>query len=71
MKKIRFLAVMLCMAALMCSFAVTVNAQSNEPTIEQAPAVTPAPVPAPPHILALEMMNPDIIILSLRPSDYR
>ena len=48
MKKSRFLAVMLCMAALMCSFAVTVNAQSNEPTIEQAPVATPTSVPAPP-----------------------
>ena len=48
MKKIRFLVAMLCMAVLMCSFAVTANAQSNEPTIEQAPVATPASVPAPP-----------------------
>jgi len=34
MKKIRFLVVMLCMAVLMCGFAVTANAQSNEPIIE-------------------------------------
>ncbi len=47
MKKIRFLVVMLCMAALMCGFAVTANAQSNEPVIEQDPAETPAPTPVP------------------------
>lgn len=49
MKKIRFLVVMLCMAALMCGFAVTANAQSNEPIIEATPApvVTPAPTPVP------------------------
>lgn len=49
MKKIIFLVVMLCMAALMCGFAVTANAQSNEPIIEATPApvVTPAPTPVP------------------------
>lgn len=49
MKKIRFLVVILCMAALMCGFAVTANAQSNEPIIEATPApvVTPAPTPVP------------------------
>ncbi len=47
MKKIRFLVVMLCMAALMCGFAVTANAQSDEPIIEATPApvVTTAPTP--------------------------
>ena len=47
MKKIRFLMMMLCMAALMCGFAVTANAQSNEPIIEATPApvVTPTPTP--------------------------
>ena len=47
MKKIRFLVVMLCMAALMCGFAVTANAQSDEPIIEatSAPVVTPTPTP--------------------------
>ena len=38
---------MLCMAALMCGFAVTANAQSNEPIIEPAPIETPAPTPIP------------------------
>lgn len=47
MKKIRFLVVILCMAVLMCGFAVTANAQSNEPVIEQAPVETPAPTPVP------------------------
>ena len=49
MKKIRFLVVMLCMATLMCSFAVTANAQSDEPIIEATPApvVTAAPTPVP------------------------
>ena len=49
MKKIRFLLVMLCMAVLMCGFAVTANAQSNEPVIEATPApvVTAAPTPVP------------------------
>lgn len=49
MKKIRFLVVMLCMAALMCGFAVTANAQSTEPIIEATPApvVTTAPTPVP------------------------
>ena len=49
MKKIRFLVVMLCMAALMCGFAVTANAQSDEPIIEATPApvVTTAPTPVP------------------------
>lgn len=49
MKKIRFLVVMLCMAALMCGFAVTANAQSDEPIIEATPApvVTAAPTPVP------------------------
>ena len=47
MKKIRFLVVMLCMAVLMCGFAVTANAQSNEPIVEQAPVETPAPTPVP------------------------
>ena len=47
MKKIRFLVVMLCMAVLMCGFAVTANAQSSEPVIEQAPVETPAPTPVP------------------------
>lgn len=47
MKKIRFLVMMLCMAALMCGFAVTANAQSNEPIIEATPTpvVTPTPTP--------------------------
>ena len=47
MKKIRFLVVMLCMAALMCGFAVTANAQSDEPIIEATPTpvVTTAPTP--------------------------
>lgn len=47
MKKIRFLVVMLCMAALMCGFAVTANAQSDEPIIEATPTpvVTAAPTP--------------------------
>ena len=49
MKKIRFLVLMLCVATLMCSFAVTANAQSNEPVIEQAPVETPAPTPVPTH----------------------
>jgi len=49
MKKIRFLVVMLCMAALMCGFAVTANAQSDEPIIEATPTpvVTAAPTPVP------------------------
>ncbi len=49
MKKIRFLLVILCMAVLMCGFAVTANAQSNEPVIEATPApvVTTAPTPVP------------------------
>lgn len=49
MKKIRFLVVMLCMAVLMCGFAVTANAQSNEPIIEATPTpvVTPTPTPVP------------------------
>ena len=49
MKKIRFLVVMLCLAALMCGFAVTANAQSDEPIIEATPApvVTAAPTPVP------------------------
>ena len=47
MKKIRFLVVMLCMAVLRCGFAVTANAQSNEPIVEQAPVETPAPTPTP------------------------
>lgn len=49
MKKIRFLVVMLCMAALMCGFAVTANAQSDEPIIEATPTpvVTTAPTPVP------------------------
>ena len=49
MKKIRFLVVMLCMATLMCGFAVTANAQSDEPIIEATPApvVTTAPTPVP------------------------
>lgn len=49
MKKIRFLIVMLCMAALMCGFAVTANAQSDEPIIEATPTpvVTPTPTPVP------------------------
>ena len=47
MKKVRFLVVMLCMAALMCGFAVTANAQSDEPIIEATPTpvVTTAPTP--------------------------
>ena len=47
MKKIRFLVVMLCMAVLMCCFAVTANAQSDEPIIEATPTpvVTPTPTP--------------------------
>ena len=47
MKKIRFLVVMLCVAVLMCSFAVTANAQSDEPIIEArpTPVVTTAPTP--------------------------
>ena len=47
MKKIRFIVVMLCMAALMCGFAVTANAQSDEPIIEATPTpvVTTAPTP--------------------------
>lgn len=47
MKKIRFLVVMLCMAVLMCGFAVTANAQGNEPIIEATPTpvVTTAPTP--------------------------
>ena len=45
MKKIRFLVVMLCMAVLMCSFAVTANAQSDEPVVEQAPIETSVPTP--------------------------
>ena len=47
MKKIRFLVVMLCMAALMCGFAVTANAQSSEPVVEQAPVETTVPTPMP------------------------
>lgn len=47
MKKIRFLVVMLCMVTLMCGFAVTANAQSNEPVVETAPIVTPTPTPIP------------------------
>lgn len=49
MKKIRFLVVMLCMAVLMCGFAVTANAQSDEPIIEATPTpvVTPTPTPVP------------------------
>ena len=49
MKKIRFLVVMLCMATLMRGFAVTANAQSDEPIIEATPApvVTTAPTPVP------------------------
>lgn len=49
MKKVRFLVVMLCMAALMCGFAVTANAQSDEPIIEATPTpvVTAAPTPVP------------------------
>ena len=49
MKKIRFIVVMLCMAALMCGFAVTANAQSDEPIIEATPTpvVTAAPTPVP------------------------
>ena len=47
MKKIRFLVVLLCMAALMCGFAVTANAQSDEPIVEQPPLETPVPTPAP------------------------
>lgn len=49
MKKIRFLVVMLCMAVLMCGFAVTANAQSDEPIIEATPTpvVTAAPTPVP------------------------
>ena len=55
MKKIRFLVVMLCMAALMCGFAVTANAQSDEPIIEATPTpvvtTAPTPVPAPEPVL--------------------
>ena len=55
MKKIRFLVVMLCMAALMCGFAVTANAQSDEPIIEATPApvviAAPTPVPTPEPVL--------------------
>lgn len=55
MKKIRFLVVMLCMAALMCGFAVTANAQSDEPIIEATPApvvtTAPTPVPTPESVL--------------------
>ena len=53
MKKVRFLVVMLCMAALMCGFAVTADAQSDEPIIEATPtpvvttATTPVPTPEP------------------------
>ena len=49
MKKIRFLVVMLCIAVLMCGFAVTANAQSDEPIIEATPTpvVTPTPTPVP------------------------
>ena len=49
MKKIRFLVVMLCVAALMCGFAATANAQSDEPNIEATPTpvVTTAPTPVP------------------------
>ena len=47
MKKIRFLVLMLCVATLMCSFAVTANAQSDEPVIELAPIEAPAPEPVP------------------------
>ena len=49
MKKIKFLVVMLCMAVLMCGFAVTANAQSDEPIIEATPTpvVTPTPTPVP------------------------
>ena len=45
MKKIRFLVAMICMAALMCGFAVTANAESNETVAEQAPVETPEPTP--------------------------
>lgn len=45
MKKIRFLVAMLCMAALMCGFAVTANAESNETVAEQVPVKTPEPTP--------------------------
>lgn len=45
MKKIRFLVVMLCMAVLMCGLAVTANAQSDEPVVEQAPIETSVPTP--------------------------
>lgn len=55
MKKIRFLVVMLCLAALMCGFAVTANAQSDEPIIEATPApvviAAPTPVPTPEPVL--------------------
>ena len=55
MKKIRFLMMMLCMAALMCGFAVTANAQSDEPIIEATPTpvvtTAPTPVPAPEPVL--------------------
>lgn len=55
MKKIRFLVVMLCMAAFMCGFAVTANAQSDEPIIEATPTpvvtTAPTPVPAPEPVL--------------------
>ena len=55
MKKVRFLVVMLCMAALMCGFAVTANAQSDEPIIEATPTpvvtTAPTPVPAPEPVL--------------------
>ena len=49
MKKIRFLVVMLCIAVLMCGFAVSANAQSDEPIIEATPTpvVTAAPTPVP------------------------
>ena len=53
MKKVRFLVVMLCMVALMCGFAVTADAQSDEPIIEATPtpvvttATTPVPTPEP------------------------
>ena len=49
MKKIRFLVVMLCIAVLMCGFAFSANAQSDEPIIEATPTpvVTAAPTPVP------------------------
>lgn len=47
MKKIRFLVAMLCMAALMCGFAVTANAESDGTVVEQAPVETPELTPTP------------------------